>query len=75
VIAIKQGGKKGQLKKELSELTLQKYAIDRFFSSLSQLILALMNLHGHGLTDDRILELNNFLESNGYKTSSYTSIK
>jgi hypothetical protein len=29
VIAIKQGGKKGQLKKELSELTLQKYAIDR----------------------------------------------
>ncbi len=75
MIAIKQGGKKGQLKKELSELTLQKYAIDRFFSSLSQLILALMNLHGHGLTDDRILELNNFLESNGYKTSSYTSIK
>jgi len=74
VIAIKQGGKKGQLKKELSELTLQKYAIDRFFSSRSQLIMALMNLHGHGPTDDRILELNNFLESNGYKTS-YTSIK
>jgi hypothetical protein len=37
--------------------------------------MALMNLRGHGLTDDRILELNNFLESNGYKTSSYTSIK
>ena len=75
MIAIKQGGKKGQLNKELSELTLQKYAIDRFFSSRSQLIMALMNLHGHGLTDDRILELNNFLESNGYKSSSYTSIK
>jgi hypothetical protein len=65
----------GALKKELSELTLQKYAIDRFFSSRSQVIMALMNLRGHGLTDDRILELNNFLESNGYKTSSYTSIK
>ena len=64
MIAIKQGGKKGQLKKELSELTLQKYAIDRFFSSRSQLIMALMNLHGHGLTDDRILELNNFLLQN-----------
>jgi hypothetical protein len=72
---IKDHNKKAQLKKELSEPTLQKYAIDRFFSSRSQVIMALMNLHGHGLTDDRILELNNFLESNGYKTSSYTSIK
>jgi hypothetical protein len=63
--------KKGQLKRELSELNLQKYAIDRFCSSRSQVINALMNLGSHGITNEQIILLNNFLESNGYKTSSY----
>jgi hypothetical protein len=67
--------KKGQLKRELSELSFQKYAIDRFCSSRSQVIMALMNLCSHGITEERIILLNNFLESSGYKTSSYTSIK
>jgi hypothetical protein len=53
--------KKGQLKRELSELTFQKYAIDRFCSSHNQVIMALINLHSHGITEDRILQLNNFL--------------
>jgi hypothetical protein len=39
--------KKGQLKRELSELSFQKYAIDRFCSSRSQVIMALMNLKNH----------------------------
>jgi hypothetical protein len=64
--------KKGQLKRELSELSLQKYAIERFCSSHSQVINALANLRSHGITDEQIILLNNFLESNGYKTSSYT---
>jgi hypothetical protein len=64
---IKDHNKKGQLKKELSELTLQKYAIDRFFSNRSQVIMALMNLKSHGITEDRILQLNNLLENSGYK--------
>jgi hypothetical protein len=67
---IKDHNKKGQLKKELSELTLQKYAIERFFSSRNQAIMALMNLQCLGLTDDRILELKNFLEN-----SAYTNMK
>jgi hypothetical protein len=67
--------KKGQLKRELSELGLQKYAIDRFCSSHSQVIMALMNLKNHGITEQQIILLNSFLESNGYKTSSYASIK
>jgi hypothetical protein len=50
---IKDHNKKGQLKHELSELNLQKYAIDRFCSSRSQLIMSLMNLKNHGITDDR----------------------
>jgi hypothetical protein len=67
--------KKGQLKRELSELNLQKYAIDRFCSSRSQVINALMNLGSHGITNEQIILLNNFLESNGYKTTAYTSTK
>jgi hypothetical protein len=55
--------KKGQLKRELSELSLQKYAIDRFCSSHSEVIMALMNLRSHGISEDRILQLNNFLEN------------
>ena len=58
--------KKGQLKRELSELNFQKYAINRFCSSHNQVIMALINLQSHGITEDRILYLNNFLENNGY---------
>jgi uncharacterized protein (UPF0335 family) len=67
---IKDHNKKGQLKRELSELSFQKYAIDRFCSSHSQVIMALANLQSHGITEERIILLNNFLESNGYKASS-----
>jgi hypothetical protein len=59
--------KKGQLKKELSSLYLQKYAVGEFCSRHSQVIMALTNLKSHGITEDRILQLNNFLENNGYK--------
>jgi hypothetical protein len=34
--------------------------------------MALMNLKNHGITEERIILLNNFLESNGYKTTDYT---
>jgi hypothetical protein len=60
---IKDYNRKGQLKRELSELNLQKYAIDRFCSSRSQVIMALMNLKSHGITEEQIISLNNFLES------------
>jgi hypothetical protein len=51
---------------ELSEMSLQKYAIDRFCSSRSQVIMTLMNLRSHGVLEDRILYLNDLLEKNGY---------
>jgi hypothetical protein len=31
-----------------------------------KVIMALMNLRGHGITEERILELNSFLGDNGY---------
>ncbi|MFL6506385.1 MAG: hypothetical protein ACJ704_00400, partial [Nitrososphaeraceae archaeon] len=48
--------KKGQLKKELSSLYLQKYAVEEFCSRHSQAIIALANLQSHGITEDRILQ-------------------
>jgi hypothetical protein len=67
--------KKGQLKKELSSLYLQKYAINEFCSHHSQVIMALTNLKNHGLTEDRILQLNNLLEDNGYKDMKLGSVE
>jgi hypothetical protein len=60
--------KKGELKKELSSLYLQKYAVDEFCSRHIQVIMALTNLKSRGLTEEQIISLNNSLESNGYKT-------
>ena len=66
--------KKGQLKRELSELNLRKYAIERFCSSRSQIIMALMNLRGHGISEDRILYLNYLLEKNGYNVDMKSTV-
>jgi hypothetical protein len=65
--------KKGQLKKELSSLYLQKYAINEFCSRHSQAIMALTNLKSHGMTEEQLIQLNSLLENNGYNTTSYTS--
>ena len=63
---------------ELSALNLQKYALDQACSRQSQSLIALAKLKSYGLTEDRILELNNFLENNGYKDTipnTYASTK
>jgi hypothetical protein len=57
-------------KKKLSSLYMQKYAINEFCSSRSQLIMALMNLRNHVITEDRLIKLNNFVENNIYKVGS-----
>jgi hypothetical protein len=59
--------KKGQLKNELSSLYLQKYTVEQFCSRQSQAIMALTNLQSHGITEERIVQLNTMLENNGYK--------
>jgi hypothetical protein len=63
---IKDHNKKGQLKRELSELSFQKYAIERFCSRKSQVITSLVKLQSHGMTEDKIIHVNKFLENNGY---------
>jgi hypothetical protein len=61
---------KGQLKRELSSLYLQKYAVEEFCSRHSQVIMALMNLKRHRVTQEQIMSLNNFLETNKCKVDS-----
>ncbi|MFL6318669.1 MAG: hypothetical protein ACJ73C_18305, partial [Nitrososphaeraceae archaeon] len=56
---IKDYSKKGQLKKELSSLYLQKYAVDEFCSRHSQVIMALLNLQTRGITEEQIISMNN----------------
>ena len=55
------------MERELSELSLQKYAINEFCSSRSQLIVALMNLHSHGITDEQIKEVDAVLQTKNVK--------
>ena len=67
--------KEAQLEHELAELSLQKYAVNEFLSSHSQPITALMNLKKHGIIEEQIISMNNFVDHNGFKASSYGSTK
>jgi hypothetical protein len=64
---IKKYNKIDGLKKELSSLYMQKYTLDQVCFSQNKFMIAMPNLQSLGMTEDRILELNNFLENNGYK--------
>jgi hypothetical protein len=64
---LRDNNEKRQLKKELSALYLQKYAVDEACSRQSQSLVNLAKLKSYGLKEDRILQLNNFLENNGIK--------
>jgi hypothetical protein len=57
-------------KRELERLSLKKYALDQACASQSQSLVALAKLKSHGITEDRILQLNNLLDNNGYKARS-----
>jgi hypothetical protein len=70
---IKTYNKINDLRKELSALYLQKHTLDEACSRQSQSLANLAKLKSYGLTDERILELNNLLESNGYKDMNLNS--
>jgi hypothetical protein len=58
------------LKKELSALYFQKHTLDEACSRQSQSLGALAKIKRYGLSEDRILRLNSFLEENGIKSTS-----
>ena len=69
---IKAYEKIGVLKKDVSRLSQQILVVNGICANQNQALAALVNLQSHGVTEEQIISLNNFLESNGYKTSSYT---
>ena len=65
---IKKYNKINGLKKELSVLYLQKHMLDEACSRQGRLLVNLDRLRSYGLTEDRILQMNNLLFSNnGYR--------
>jgi hypothetical protein len=72
---IKKYNKIDGLKKELSSLYMQRYTVDQVCFSQNKSIIAMLNLQSRGITEDRILELNNFLENNGYNARSCVNTK
>jgi hypothetical protein len=47
-------------------LCLHRYTLDQICSRQNEALVNLAKLKSYGLTEDRILQLNNFLENNGY---------
>jgi hypothetical protein len=70
---IKTSNKINGLKRELDRLSLQKYALDQACARQSQSLIALANLKSNGITEDRIIEINSFLENNGYNDIRFNS--
>jgi hypothetical protein len=60
------------LKREVDRLSLQKSLLDQACSRQSQSLVALAKLKSNGITEDTILELNSFLQNNGYKLAVNT---
>jgi hypothetical protein len=67
---IKKYNKINGLKEELSALYLQKYTIEQACSRQSQPLIAIAKLKSFGLTEERILQLSNFLEDNATSCTS-----
>jgi hypothetical protein len=61
---IKKYNKIDGLKKELSALSLQKFAINETCSRQSQALITLAKLQSRGVTENQLISLNNFLEIN-----------
>ena len=55
------------LKKELDKLLTQVFAIKECCFRQNKSIMAMLNLQSRGISEERILYLNNLLENNGYQ--------
>jgi post-segregation antitoxin (ccd killing protein) len=62
---IKDYNKIGGLKKELSRLCQQIFVVNGICANQNKAMMAMINLQSRGISQDRILQLNNFLENNG----------
>jgi hypothetical protein len=64
---IKDYNKMGGLKKELSRLCQQIFIVNGICANHNKAMMAMINLQSRGITEDKILYLNNLLEKNRYE--------
>jgi DNA repair ATPase RecN len=55
------------MKSEISRLSQELIVVDGICTNRNKAMRAVLNLQSRGITEDRILQLNNFLEKNGYE--------
>jgi hypothetical protein len=60
----------GGLKKEVSRLSQQIFVFNGICANHNKAMMAMINLQSLGITEDKILQLNSFLENDGYKARS-----
>ncbi|MFL6361729.1 MAG: hypothetical protein ACJ72V_20635 [Nitrososphaeraceae archaeon] len=63
----------GGMKREISRLSQQLIVVDGICTNRNKAMRAMLNLQSRGITEDRILYLNNFLENNGYNIDMKSS--
>jgi DNA repair ATPase RecN len=63
----------GGMKREISRLCQQLIMVDGICTNRNKSVMAMLNLQSRGITEDRILYLNNFLENNGYNIDMKSS--
>jgi hypothetical protein len=64
---VKSYNKIGGLKKEVSMLSQQIFVLNGICANHNKAMMAMINLQSRGITEDRILQLNNLLDNNGIK--------
>jgi hypothetical protein len=70
---IKDYNKIGGVKKELSTLCQQVFVVNGIWANQNKAMMAMINLQSRGITEDRILQLNNLLENNAYTNTKLNS--
>jgi hypothetical protein len=64
---IREYDKIGGLKNEVSRLSQQVFFVKGICTNQNKAMMAMLNLQSRGITENRILQLNNLLDSNGIK--------
>jgi hypothetical protein len=65
----------GGLKREISRLCQEIFLVKSFCANQNQVMMTLVKLKSQGITEDRILYLNNLLEKNGYNIDMKSTVE
>jgi hypothetical protein len=63
------------LKKELCRLCQQIFVVNGIWANQNKAMMTMLNLQSRGITEDRILYLDNLLEKNGYNIDMKSTVE